>query len=89
MPVYEYKCEKCNKVFEILASIREKEKGLKAVCPKCKGKRVYQIFRKINIVTSSKIESDDFSSDLGDMPKGDEGGGEESSPDLGDVGEME
>ncbi len=86
MPVYEYQCENCNKVFEIIASIKEKDKGLEVSCPECKSLKVFQIFRKINIVTSSKVESDDFGPDLDKIPEPEETGGEEAMPDLGEPG---
>ena len=37
MPLYEYQCQACEEVFEVRASIREKEAGLVLVCPKCGG----------------------------------------------------
>ena len=35
MPIYEYKCKKCGKVYEILCSLNEKHFF---VCDKCHGK---------------------------------------------------
>lgn len=35
MPVYEYRCRRCGREFEIRASISEHSKGLKPVCPSC------------------------------------------------------
>ncbi len=35
MPLYDYQCQACGKVFEVRATIKEKEAGLKPVCPKC------------------------------------------------------
>lgn len=35
MPLYEYYCEACDKVFEILRALRDSEKS--AVCPDCGG----------------------------------------------------
>ena len=35
MPLYEYQCQACEEVFEVRASIKEKEAGLVLVCPKC------------------------------------------------------
>ncbi len=43
MPIYEYRCEQCGCNFEIRASIKEKEVGLKAECPTCHGQRVQQV----------------------------------------------
>jgi len=38
MPVYELVHEKCNKSFEVIMSISEREKG-DVRCPKCKNSR--------------------------------------------------
>lgn len=35
MPVYEYRCRKCGKEYEIRASMSEYARGLKTVCPEC------------------------------------------------------
>ncbi len=57
MPTYEYGCVKCGHKFDILASLREKEKGLKLTCPKCKNSNVVQIFSSINLVISKGSKS--------------------------------
>ena len=35
MPLYDYRCEDCGEVFEVRASIKEKEDGLVLECPMC------------------------------------------------------
>jgi putative FmdB family regulatory protein len=35
MPFYEFECKDCGEVFEVCASIKEKEAGLALACPKC------------------------------------------------------
>lgn len=35
MPLYDYQCEECGKVFEVRATIRQKEAGLTPECPNC------------------------------------------------------
>lgn len=35
MPLYEYQCEMCGNVFEVRATIRQKEAGLTPECPNC------------------------------------------------------
>ena len=35
MPFYEFECNDCSEVFEVRATIKEKESGLLLVCPKC------------------------------------------------------
>ncbi|MEO0184610.1 MAG: FmdB family zinc ribbon protein [candidate division WOR-3 bacterium] len=45
--IYEYICSDCGERIEIKATIEEKEKGLKVICPKCgsdKTLRVYSSF---------------------------------------------
>ena len=43
MPFYDFHCEECNEVFEVHASIKEKEAGLAPACPRCGSKRVQQM----------------------------------------------
>ncbi len=42
MPYYDFQCEKCEEVFEIRASIAEKQAGLKPECPKCHSQKTRQ-----------------------------------------------
>ena len=37
MPIYEYKCEKCGKTYELLRSISAEDKDI--ICPKCSAKK--------------------------------------------------
>ena len=39
MPRYEFMCEKCDKPFELIMTIPEREKA-KIQCPTCKGTKV-------------------------------------------------
>jgi putative FmdB family regulatory protein len=39
MPRYEFRCERCKKVFELIMTVSEREKA-KITCPKCKGTKV-------------------------------------------------
>ena len=43
MPLYDYHCQKCDEVFEIRASINEKEAGLKPQCPECHSQKTRQV----------------------------------------------
>lgn len=43
MPLYDYMCEQCQAVFEIRATIQEKEIGLEPECPVCHGKQVHSV----------------------------------------------
>jgi putative FmdB family regulatory protein len=42
MPLYEYRCEKCDKSFEMLRRMSEADTGVE--CPKCASKRVKRQF---------------------------------------------
>lgn len=44
MPIYEFICPVCKEKIEIIASISEKEKGLKPQCPKCGNEKMIQVF---------------------------------------------
>ena len=43
MPLYEYQCQDCQTVFEVRASFKEKEAGLKPECPQCQSKQTRQV----------------------------------------------
>lgn len=53
MPSYDFKCEKCNKMFTLVLTIREYEK-MTFRCPKCKSTRVKQQIVPFQAVTSKK-----------------------------------
>ncbi len=53
MPTYEYRCEKCNKLFTVFQSISEHEKK-KTKCPKCKSSKVKQQITPFQTQTSKK-----------------------------------
>lgn len=42
MPIYLYRCQDCGQDFEVRASIKEKEAGLKPLCPACASSSVKQ-----------------------------------------------
>ncbi len=52
MATYTYKCADCGNVFDIEASIQEKEEGKseKFVCPKCQSKNIKQDFSAGNFL---------------------------------------
>ncbi len=55
MPTYEYECKDCKKKFSLILSIAEHGKAkAKAVCPKCKGKKVKQVISTFITKTSRK-----------------------------------
>jgi len=43
MPIYSFRCEDCDTDFEVRASIKEKENGLKPECPECHGQNIRQV----------------------------------------------
>lgn len=53
MPMYEYQCEKCGHAFARNEHVGEHEKA-RPSCPKCKGRRVHQVFSSFFAKTSKK-----------------------------------
>jgi putative FmdB family regulatory protein len=51
MPLYEYRCDKCNKPFEMLRRMSEADTGVD--CPACHSKRVTRQFSSFAAVGSS------------------------------------
>jgi putative FmdB family regulatory protein len=43
MPIYDYQCDRCDTTFEVRASFKEKEAGLKPVCPTCQNAETHQL----------------------------------------------
>jgi len=66
MPTYEYLCQDCEKKFDIEATIREKEKGLKVSCPECGSNKTVQLIG--NFFTFSKRSGADFGGGCGPNP---------------------
>jgi putative FmdB family regulatory protein len=53
MPMYEFICKECKKVFKVALSLAEYQKG-RVSCPKCQSKRVEQRMAAFFAVTSKK-----------------------------------
>jgi putative FmdB family regulatory protein len=53
MPVYDYKCGKCEEAFSLIMSVKEKETK-KAKCPKCKSVKVKPVYSGFFAMTSKK-----------------------------------
>jgi len=66
MPTYEYLCQDCEKKFDVKATIKEKEKGLKVSCPECGSKKTVQLIG--NFFTFSKRSGSDFGGGCGPNP---------------------
>jgi putative FmdB family regulatory protein len=53
MPIYEYRCRECGKVFDRAEPLAEHGRGHPA-CPKCKSQRVEQVFTSFFAKTARK-----------------------------------
>lgn len=53
MPSYDYQCEKCNKKFTLVLSMKEHD-AKKGKCPKCGGKKLKQLLTPFIAKTSRK-----------------------------------
>lgn len=62
--IYEYECNNCWETFDVWATLAEKEKGIKPVCPMCNSDDTYQLLGSVKVGISSK------SGGKGDMPPG-------------------
>lgn len=54
MPIYEFECLKCKKIFSLVLSLADYEKQKKPACPKCGSKQVEQVVETFYAVTSKK-----------------------------------
>jgi putative FmdB family regulatory protein len=55
MPTYDFECDKCGNTFTIIITMREYEKEKDRFrCPKCKSKKVRQLFSPFVAKTSHK-----------------------------------
>jgi len=52
MPIYEFVCPACKARLEIMATVAEKEKGLKPVCPRCGYEKMIPVFGGFSIGSS-------------------------------------
>lgn len=43
MPLYNYQCLQCQKIFEVRASFKEKDAGLEPECPDCQSMDTRQV----------------------------------------------
>jgi len=57
MPIYEYVCTECDEPIEAQATIAEKEKGLKVVCPKCGSKKTARAFGRFMVTGAARGKS--------------------------------
>jgi putative FmdB family regulatory protein len=56
MPTYEFRCEKCNKTFDLTWSLAEYDKRIKQKqkCPKCGSTRVVRALSLVQVKTAKK-----------------------------------
>jgi len=52
VPIYEYICTECQEKSEIFATLSEKEKGLKVLCPKCGSQKTVRVFGNFTVMGS-------------------------------------
>ena len=57
MPLYDYQCKDCGEVFEVRATIKEKETGLVLVCPKCGSHEARQKLTFASMLHGGKVPS--------------------------------
>lgn len=54
MPLYEYKCYNCEKIFIVAMSLSERQRGATVQCPGCDSKDVRQLISPFIAKTASK-----------------------------------
>jgi len=57
MPLYDYQCKDCGEVFEVRATIKEKEAGLVLVCPTCGSEEARQRLTFASVLHGGKMLS--------------------------------
>lgn len=50
---YEYRCTKCEAVFDVVATIAEKAAGIEPECPKCGSKQTAQVFVPFGVLSGA------------------------------------
>jgi putative FmdB family regulatory protein len=53
MPIYEFRCLKCGRVFELL-KLKKEDEPIKMKCPKCSSPEIERVLSTINIGTSAR-----------------------------------
>lgn len=53
MPTYDYQCQDCGHIFEVFATLKQKEAGLQPECPECHSDKTRQTFRSVMFIRSS------------------------------------
>jgi len=55
MPTYEYQCKECGYYFDVKATLKEKEEGLKINCEQCGSDNLQQVFGGFAILGGQAI----------------------------------
>lgn len=50
---YEYRCDRCGKVYDVRATVAEKSRGLKLECPACGSAQATQVYTSMTVLTRS------------------------------------
>lgn len=65
MPLYDYLCDLCLTTFEVRATFKEKELGLKPVCPNCQNPETRQVLSAGLLIRSGSNDTASQSSFCG------------------------
>ncbi len=65
MPIYDYQCDLCERTFEVRASFKEKEAGLKPACPSCQSTDTHQLLTAGMLVHAGGTDGPSISSCCG------------------------
>jgi putative FmdB family regulatory protein len=71
VPIYEYRCQDCNRRVSIFWRSFSEAEGKTPVCPGCGGANLSRLISRVRIVRSGESRLDDMS-DFGDLPDLDE-----------------
>lgn len=62
MPIYKYKCKKCDNIFEeLFLSFEDAKKGVK--CSECSSEDIVRVFDKVSVATPSIANSGELAED--------------------------
>ena len=80
MPIYEYRCEKCDREFEVEQRITDPPLG---ACPKCRSRKVRRLISQTSFVLKGGgWYSDIYSSKSSSKPDADKGSAKEGGGDV-------
>ena len=52
MPIYEFRCLKCGKIFELL-KLKKEDEAVKMKCPKCNSPEIERVLSSVSVISSS------------------------------------